>query len=138
MCVARIEPLPGSASPSASVRQFIEFAVNMPEHEPHVGQAASSSCAMSSSVTSSATASAIAVIRLTRVRTVPSTSTAVPPSIGPPDTNTVGMSNRSAAMSIPAVILSQFEMHTSASATSDLPDRRDARPRCVWPGTNCV
>ena len=35
---ARIVPLPGRAMPSASHRQFIELAVNMPEHEPHVGQ----------------------------------------------------------------------------------------------------
>ena len=54
--------------------------------------------------------------RVSRVRTVPSTSTAVPPSIGPPETNTTGMFSRSAAMSIPGVILSQFEMHTRASA----------------------
>jgi hypothetical protein len=33
------EPLPGSDRPSASVRQFIELAVNMPEQEPQVGQA---------------------------------------------------------------------------------------------------
>ena len=111
-----MEPLPGSARPSASVRQFIEFAVNMPEQEPHVGQAASSMRAMSSSLTSSATASAIALIRFTRLRTVPSTSVAVPPSIGPPETNTVGMFRRSAAFSIPGVILSQFEMQIRASA----------------------
>ncbi len=36
-------PLPGSAMPSASHRQFIELAVNMPEHEPQVGQAVCSS-----------------------------------------------------------------------------------------------
>ena len=71
---------------------------------------------MSSSETSSATASAIAVIRFTRLRTVPSTSAAVPPSIGPPETNTVGMFSRSAALSIPGVILSQLEMQISASA----------------------
>ncbi len=35
-------PLPGNANPSASVRQFIEFAVNIPEQEPQVGQADSS------------------------------------------------------------------------------------------------
>ncbi len=116
MCVARIEPLPGSARPSASVRQFIELAVNMPEHEPQVGQAASSMIAMSSSETWSATASEIAVMRFTRVRTVPSTRTAVPPSIGPPETKTVGMFSRSAALSIPGVILSQLEMQISASA----------------------
>ena len=38
-CVASVEPLPGRARPIASVRQFIEFAVNMPEQEPQVGQA---------------------------------------------------------------------------------------------------
>ena len=37
--VARIVPFPGRASPSASARQFMEFAVNMPEHDPQVGQA---------------------------------------------------------------------------------------------------
>ena len=36
---ARVEPLPGSARPSASHRQFMELAVNMPEQEPQVGQA---------------------------------------------------------------------------------------------------
>ncbi len=71
---------------------------------------------MSSSETSSATASAIALIRLTRVRTVPSTRVAVPPSIGPPETKTVGMFRRSAAFSMPGVILSQLEMQISASA----------------------
>ena len=37
-----IVPLPGSAMPSASKRQFMEFAVNMPEQEPLDGQAAHS------------------------------------------------------------------------------------------------
>jgi hypothetical protein len=37
--VASVEPLPGSDRPRASVRQFIELAVNMPEQEPQVGQA---------------------------------------------------------------------------------------------------
>ena len=40
----------------------------------------------------------------------------MPPSIGPPETNTVGMLSRSAAFSIPGVILSQLEMQISASA----------------------
>jgi len=40
--VASTEPLPGSDRPSASVRQFIELAVNIPEHDPQVGQAARS------------------------------------------------------------------------------------------------
>jgi hypothetical protein len=51
-CVARVEPLPGSARPSASVRQFIELAVNIPEHEPHVGQAERSTIVRPSSSTS--------------------------------------------------------------------------------------
>jgi hypothetical protein len=41
--VASVEPLPGSDRPSASVRQFIELAVNMPEQEPQVGQASARS-----------------------------------------------------------------------------------------------
>ncbi len=36
--------------------------------------------------------------------------------MGPPETNTTGMFRRSAAISMPGVILSQLEMHTSASA----------------------
>jgi len=32
-------PLKGSARPRASIRQFIELAVNRPEQEPQVGQA---------------------------------------------------------------------------------------------------
>ena len=35
-------PLPGSAMPRASHRQFMEFAVNMPEQLPQVGHAVSS------------------------------------------------------------------------------------------------
>ena len=40
----------------------------------------------------------------------------LPASIGPPETNIVGMFSRMAAMSIPGVILSQLLMHTKASA----------------------
>jgi hypothetical protein len=61
--VARVEPLPGSARPSASVRQFIEFAVNMPEQEPHVGQAERSTSVSPASSTSDDAEAAIAVIR---------------------------------------------------------------------------
>ena len=42
--------------------------------------------------------------------------TILPASIGPPDTKMVGTFSRMAAISIPGVILSQFEMQTSASA----------------------
>ncbi len=40
----------------------------------------------------------------------------LPASIGPPETNTVGMLMRNAAISMPGVILSQLEMQTMASA----------------------
>ncbi len=40
----------------------------------------------------------------------------MPASIGPPETNTTGMFRRSAAISMPGVILSQLLMQTMASA----------------------
>jgi hypothetical protein len=50
MLEATIVPLNGSARPSASHAQFIELAVNMPEHEPQPGQPVFSSSASSSAV----------------------------------------------------------------------------------------
>src|SRR6516165_2082187 len=111
-CVARIVPLPGSASPIASVRQFIELAVNMPEQEPHVGQAFSSIRASSSSDTEGSADATIESIR----SSFRGTDATRPASIGPPDTNTAGMFSRIAAISIPGVILSQLEMQIIASA----------------------
>ena len=64
--VASTLPLPGSAKPSASVRQFIEFAVNIPEQDPQVGQAARSMIAESASLTLSSAPATIAVIRSAR------------------------------------------------------------------------
>ena len=55
-------------------------------------------------------------MRLSGVFATPSATTALPASIGPPDTKITGMFSRSAALSMPGVILSQLEMHTSASA----------------------
>jgi hypothetical protein len=43
-------------------------------------------------------------------------ATGVPASIGPPDTKTVGMSSRMAAISMPGVILSQLDTQIIASA----------------------
>ena len=43
-------------------------------------------------------------------------SVTFPASIGPPETKMAGMLSLSAAISMPGVILSQLEMHTSASA----------------------
>src|ERR1700735_5766919 len=112
--VASVEPFPGNDRPSASVRQFIELAVNMPEHEPQVGQADRSITATSASETLESAAATIASMR-SLVR-APVESLTLPASIGPPETNTAGMLRRIAAISMTGVILSQFEMHTSASA----------------------
>ena len=114
--MASVEPLPGSASPIASVRQFIELAVNMPEQEPQVGQAERSISPSCSSVTASLAEAIIASMRSSLACTTPSMATVLPASIGPPETKTVGMFSRSAAISMPGVILSQLEMQTRASA----------------------
>jgi hypothetical protein len=112
--VATSVPLPGSANPSASIRQFIEFAVNMPEQEPQVGQAERSISAVSASDTLGSAAATMASIKSTE-RCCPFTWT-FPASIGPPETKMAGTFSRRAAISIPGVILSQFEMQTKASA----------------------
>src|SRR5690606_9487418 len=112
-----IVPLPGSARPMASVRQFMELAVNIPEQDPQVGQALRSYCSASASVTLGSAALIIASMRSILATTLPLPGALIlPASIGPPETNTVGMFSRMAAMSIPGVILSQLEMHTMASA----------------------
>ena len=99
------------------MRQFIELAVNMPEHEPQVGQADRSTLVEPLVVDRRRRPRReIAVIRSVGACATPSTTTALPASIGPPETNTVGMLSRSAALSMPGVILSQLEMQTSASA----------------------
>src|ERR1700722_9347844 len=105
----------------ASVRQFIEFAVNMPEHDPQVGQAFSSMSDSSSSDTDGSAAATIESIR-SSLRTAagapatPAFAMTLPASIGPPETNTVGMLRRIAAISMPGVILSQLDTQISASA----------------------
>ena len=111
-------PLPGSARPIASVRQFIELAVNMPEQEPQVGQADSSISSSCSSDTDGSAEATIGSIRSSLRPPAPVTAapSGLPASIGPPDTNTVGMFSRMAAISMPGVILSQLEMQIMASA----------------------
>ncbi|KAG1275281.1 hypothetical protein G6F64_014931 [Rhizopus arrhizus] len=84
----------------------------MPEHEPQVGQALRSKAATFSSEALSSAATTIASPR----SSLCSDSLVLPASIGPPETNTTGMFRRSAAISMPGVILSQLLMHTSASA----------------------
>jgi len=84
----------------------------MPEQEPQVGHAERSYSATFSSLALSSTAITMASTR----SSLCSARRVLPASMGPPETNTVGMLRRSAAISMPGVILSQLEMHTSASA----------------------
>ena len=71
--------------------------------------------ARSSSEIESSTASVMAETRWRRSRSVPSVMTAEPLSMGPPVTKTAGMLRRSAAISMPGVILSQAVMKIMAS-----------------------
>ena len=87
----------------------------MPEQDPQVGHAERSIAATSSSDSFGSAAETIASTRSSLTSPLFARLT-LPASIGPPETNTVGMFSRSAAFSIPGVILSQLEMHTSASA----------------------
>lgn len=79
----------------------MELAVNMPEHEPHVGHALRSTSSRPSSDTASLAEAEIAVMRSVGAWATPPTTTALPASIGPPETNTVGMFRRIAALSMP-------------------------------------
>ena len=108
--VASTVPFPGRARPRASVRQFMELAVNMPEHEPQVGQASCSSSAISASATVGSAAMTMASMRSTFL------PLNMPDSMGPPETNMVGILRRMVAMSMPGMILSQLQMQTRASA----------------------
>ena len=92
----------------------MEFAVNMPEQEPQVGQAERSITSTSASLMESSAAATMASMRSTE-RVLPSWIY-LPASMGPPDTKTTGMLRRMAAISMPGVILSQLEMQTMASA----------------------
>ena len=94
----------------------MELAVNMPEQEPQVGQAGlldrgeflvANTCRRAAAIMESIRSSACSL---------PVRASALPASIGPPETKTVGMLRRMAAISMPGVILSQLEMQTSASA----------------------
>ena len=109
---AGIVPLPRSPSPSTSVRQFIEFAVYIPEQEPQVGQTLHSNSSSSQSPILPALYCPTASNILERLLFLPPTC---PASIGPPLTNTVGIFRRAAAISRPGTFLSQLGTITSAS-----------------------
>ena len=109
---AGIVPLPRSPIPSTSVRQFMEFAVYIPEHDPQVGQVF---CSNSLSLVSSmrpAVNSPTASEMLEKLVFRPSTR---PASIGPPLTKIVGIFSRAAAISRPGTFLSQLGIITKAS-----------------------
>ena len=107
-------PLPGSARPIASNKQFIELAVNIPEHEPQVGHAERSTCSESASLTVSSAPFTMASTKSSLISML--ASLVLPASIGPPDTKITGIFKRSAASIIPGVILSQLEIQIIASA----------------------
>src|SRR5580692_12814402 len=89
----------------------------MPEQDPQVGQADSSMASSWSSDTDGSAEATMGSIRSSLRPEEPAASPAgAPASIGPPDTNTVGMFSRMVAMSMPGVILSQLEMQIIASA----------------------
>ncbi len=93
----------------------MEFAVNIPEQEPHVGQAERSISWTRSSEIFSSAAATIASTRSSAFST-PSSKMILPASMGPPETNIVGILRRIEAISMPGVILSQLEIQIIASA----------------------
>ena len=86
----------------------------MPEQEPPEGHALHSISYSSASVIWPRARLPTASNAVVRSMDVPSASR--PAFIGPPETNTVGTSTRSAPITIPGTILSQFGMQTSASS----------------------
>jgi hypothetical protein len=88
--------------------------VNIPEQDPQVGHAERSIWAENSSVMRGSAAATMASTRSTERTRSPCCT--LPASMGPPETKMAGMLRRSAAISIPGVILSQLEMQTRASA----------------------
>ena len=109
---AGIVPFPRSPIPSTSVRQFMLFAVYIPEHDPHVGHTLFSNSHRSASDIVPAAFAPTASNILERLLFCPFTC---PASIGPPLTNTVGTLILAAAIRSPGTFLSQFGIITNAS-----------------------
>ena len=89
------------------------FAVNMPEHQPHVGQRRTFEFGELFGRDAVVARAIIGSMRSSlRMRALPSpvASTHQLARSWPPDTKTVRMLRRIAASSMPGVILSQFEM----------------------------
>ena len=109
---AGIVPLPRSAIPRTSVRQFIEFAVYIPEHEPQLGHTLFSNSSNSSAVIFPELYEPTASNILERLLFSPLTR---PASIGPPLTKIVGILSLAAAIRRPGTFLSQLGTITRAS-----------------------
>ncbi|KAF5054367.1 hypothetical protein DSECCO2_388900 [anaerobic digester metagenome] len=109
---AGVAAVPGSDIPSASVMQAIVFAVYRPWQEPQPGIAAHSSSQSSHSFIVPAATRPTPSKTSVSERSRPG---ALPSSIGPPVSTIVGMSHRTAAISIPGTILSQVPTQTSPS-----------------------
>ena len=99
----------GKLRPSASVKQFIELAVNMPEHsEPQVERSYASMCIVRAGIGGDHHCIDQIQFVLRQCCFARFHQSA--------ETNTTGMFSRMAALSMPGVILSQLEIHTIASA----------------------
>ena len=90
----------------------MEFAVYIPEHEPHVGQALFSYSSTSSRLILPAAYEPTVSNIVERLVFLPFTC---PASIGPPLTNIVGTFTLAAAINNPGTFLSQLGTITSAS-----------------------
>ena len=119
---------PGSATPSASQRQFIEFAVNMPLQLPHVGHADFLELEQPR-VRRSRPPRCLPTPSNTVMRSTLLPLASTPARIGPPETNTVGRFARAAPISIPGTILSQFGMQIIASKQCARDHRLDGSRR---------
>ena len=109
---AGIVPFPFNPIPRTSVRQFMEFAVYMPEQEPQVGQTFSSNSQSSSmDIVPAATLPTASNID-ERLLFSPLTR---PANIGPPEQKIVGILSLAAAIKSPGTFLSQFGTMTSPS-----------------------
>ena len=113
LSTAGIVPLPGSAIPTASARQFMLFAVYMPEHDPQPGQTFSSYSRSSASSMMSAFLAPTASNILDKLVSSPFTRPLI---IGPPEQTTAGTFILTAAMIIPGTILSQLGTSTRPSS----------------------
>ena len=106
-------PFPDKAMPKTSVRQFIEFAVNIPEHDPQPGHAEFS---ISHTYASSALPDAyLPTASKTSFRLVSLPLLSLPGIMGPPEHKIAGRLILAAAISMPGTILSQFGIRAMAS-----------------------